>query len=129
MINYVAVAAATVINMVIGSLWYSPFLFGKIWAAGIKFKGEPKMTSFHLVQAAGAAFALALGIACILNTMNIVEPAEAIKSFAFLWLIFVATTHYNSVIWAQKPISVYLIDVTYFLATISAATALLAWWR
>jgi len=129
MMNYVAVVVATISNMVIGSLWYSPFLFGKIWAAGIRFKGEPKMTAFHLAQAAGAALALTLGLACILNTMNISEPAEAIKNIAFLWLIFVATTHYNSVIWAQKPISVYLIDVTYFLTTICASTALLVWWR
>lgn len=31
-LNYLAILAAVIINQAIGSLWYSPILFGKIWA-------------------------------------------------------------------------------------------------
>lgn len=36
-INYWAVAVATLMNLVIGGLWYSPMLFAKVWqrSAGI----------------------------------------------------------------------------------------------
>jgi len=32
-INYLAVLVATVVNFVLGGLWYSPLLFGKKWMA------------------------------------------------------------------------------------------------
>ncbi len=129
MINYIAIAVTTVVIMAIGSLWYSPLMFGKIWAAGIKFKGEPKMSSFHLVQAFGVALAIAVGLAYLLNSMNITDPVEAIKNIALLVLIFIATSHYNSVIWAQKPISVYLIDVSYCFTIFCLSSALLVGWN
>lgn len=31
--NWVAIIAATVVNMVLGSLWFSPVLFQKPWVA------------------------------------------------------------------------------------------------
>lgn len=127
--NYLAIGAATAINMFIGSLWYSPLMFSKIWAAGTKFHGEPKMTHFHLLRALGVALVTTIGLACIISTRDITEPLEAVKLVSLLWFTFVATSHYNAVIWAQKPISVYLIDVAYFLVTMSVSGALLAWWR
>lgn len=127
--NYIAIAIATVVTMVIGSLWYSPLMFAKIWAAHIKFKDDPKMTHWHLIQATGVALAMTVGLAYIFNALNITEPLTALKTAAFLWLIFIATSHFNAVIWAKKSIVVYLIDVAYFLVTISAASAVLAYWR
>ena len=30
-LNYLAILVAAAANMVVGALWYSPFLFGSIW--------------------------------------------------------------------------------------------------
>src|SRR5690242_15571372 len=35
-VNWIAILLGSVAYFVIGALWYSPFLFGKTWAAGHK---------------------------------------------------------------------------------------------
>ena len=39
-INFLAVLVATIVSMVLGALWYSPILFGKLWAKLSKFTEE-----------------------------------------------------------------------------------------
>lgn len=34
-VDWIAVAAGTLVSFLLGCLWYSPMLFGKKWAAGI----------------------------------------------------------------------------------------------
>jgi hypothetical protein len=43
-INYIAVVLATLSSMVVGSIWYTPKVFGTYWmkAANITHTGEPK---------------------------------------------------------------------------------------
>ncbi len=129
MINYVAIGVAVLLNMAIGMAWYSPSLFGSTWAAGIKFKGTPKMGVFHLVQALGVGLIIALGLANLIDQLAIFDVYSAIRGSAIVWLSFVVPTHYSGVIWAQKPMSVYVIDMGYYLVSFCVIGALLAWWR
>lgn len=39
-INYLAVLVCTAIAMIVGSLWYSPILFGNAWMKGVGLKKE-----------------------------------------------------------------------------------------
>jgi len=39
-VNYLAVLACTVVAMILGSLWYSPVLFGNAWMKAIGLKKE-----------------------------------------------------------------------------------------
>jgi hypothetical protein len=39
-INILAVILAAIVAFVLGALWYSPILFGKIWQKEIGFTGE-----------------------------------------------------------------------------------------
>jgi hypothetical protein len=62
MINWVAILVAGIVNMVLGTVWYSPALFGKNWMrlVGIKeLKPEPKTM--------GGMFVVALLIAVVLT--------------------------------------------------------------
>ena len=129
MINYLAVAAGVVLNMIIGMAWYSPALFGNIWAAGIKFKGKPEMNIWHLVQGLGVGLFIVLGIAHIFHHMNINTLYGALHTCAAIALCFVLPTHYNGVIWAQKPCSVFFVDAGYYLVSFCAIGGLLVWWQ
>ncbi len=129
MINYIAVGAAVILNMAIGMAWYSPALFGTIWAKGIKFKGKPEMGILHLIQGLCVGLLVALGFAHLLYYLAIITVYNAISTASMVWLGFVVPTHYNGVIWAQKPLSVFFVDAGYYLVSFSAIAALLVWWQ
>ena len=59
-VNYLAVVVAAVVSIIIGSLWYSPLLFGNVWMRLQRFtkkdmdkakqKGMVNHTSWHLLE-------------------------------------------------------------------------------
>jgi hypothetical protein len=66
-INIWAVLVSTVISMVIGALWYSPVLFGNVWAKLVGFKKDEKHTATGpmigtVIMTLIATFALAIMI-------------------------------------------------------------------
>lgn len=39
-INYLAVLIAAIVSMIVGGLWYSPILFGKMWTKAMGWNEE-----------------------------------------------------------------------------------------
>ena len=64
-LNIWAVIVVSVLNMVIGSLWYSKLMFGKAWMRGIGFSdnetGAPPWV-FIIVYILGIVIAVVLGL-------------------------------------------------------------------
>src|SRR4029078_1560210 len=58
-INWLAVFAAALSTFVIGGLWYSPVLFGKVWMRVNGFS-EEQVAGFNKARAFGGSFILAL---------------------------------------------------------------------
>jgi Protein of unknown function (DUF1761) len=58
-INWLAVVAAALSTFVVGGLWYSPMLFGKIWMRVNGFT-EDQVKTFNQGRAFAGAFLLAL---------------------------------------------------------------------
>jgi len=58
-INWLAVVAAALSTFVIGGLWYSPILFGRVWLRANGFT-DTQVKNFHKARAFGGAFFLAL---------------------------------------------------------------------
>ena len=129
--NIWAVLAAAAINFVIGGLWYSPALSGKIWmrASGLKDedlkRGSPSVIFgasfvFCLIMAANLAafladpattfgFAVAAGIAAGLG-------------WAAMGLGVVA-------LFERRPWSYILVNGGYFTVSFAAMGAILGVWR
>ena len=63
-INWIAVVVAAVACFLLGGLWYSPVLFGKVWnrEAG---RGENPQKAKHPGRVFGVAFVFALIAACV----------------------------------------------------------------
>jgi hypothetical protein len=57
-INWLAVLAAALSTFVVGGLWYSPVLFGKVWLRANGFT-EEQTRGFNKTRAFGGAFLLA----------------------------------------------------------------------
>ena len=58
-INWLAVVAAALSTFIIGGLWYSPILFGRVWLRANGFT-EAEVKNFDKGRAFGGAFFLAL---------------------------------------------------------------------
>jgi hypothetical protein len=132
-INLIAVAAAATLNIIVGSFWYSPLLFGNTWIrlTGMGGMGKPNMKT--MLSQYGITFASAFVMCAILSyfigyTFSYTTMSGALAGF-LLWLGFIATSHLGSVVFGRKPKTLYLIDASYYLTVLVINGALLAVWQ
>lgn len=137
-INYLAVLAAAVVSMVIGSVWYGPLL-GKAWMKelGMKHKEMTAAVKQEMMRAYGLMFVGSLVMAYVLAhvttfasayTQTTGVPAGLMSGF-WNWLGFVAPVTLGSVLWEGKSWKMWCINNGYYIITLLAMGVLLALWR
>jgi Protein of unknown function (DUF1761) len=129
-INFLAVILAAASAFLLGGLWYSPVLFGKIWAreAGIPYD-QPKKThgaivfavSFIFSLIAATVFALFLGRNPALNT--------AVRDGLAIGACWVATSFGINYQFAGRPFKLFLIDAAYHVAQFTLYGLILGLWH
>jgi hypothetical protein len=75
-INWLAVFAAALSTFVIGGLWYSPVLFGKVWMRVNGFS-EEQVAGFNKARAFGGSFIFALVMSANL-AMFLADPKTTV---------------------------------------------------
>jgi hypothetical protein len=125
-----SIAAAVVVKMILGALWYSPVLFVKPWMQMTGVTHEqmrqrmPKGVAVDLIGAILTAF----GMAYIVGYSG-AQGIDAGLSIAFLvWLGFVAPSALASVLYEGKPWGLWLLNSGYWLISLMAMGAVLANW-
>ena len=133
-INLLAVFVAGVTSMVVGALWYSPMIFGKIWMtmSHIDEKKMKEMKKKGLGKSYGMAFVGSLVMSYVLAhfvdyTQSNTAMAGAQTGF-WLWLGFVAPVLMSSVLWEGKSMKLYLLNVGQLLVSLLIMGAILAVW-
>ncbi|HEV2799041.1 MAG TPA: DUF1761 domain-containing protein [Pyrinomonadaceae bacterium] len=134
-INYAAVAVSAVIYWMLGGLWYSPLLFGGKFIEIMRWSPE----QLARIEREGAAAQLALTffgslvasyvLAHVVRYTSAESAKAGAKAGLWLWLGFVVTTNLNTVFFEFRPISLYLINISYHLVALLSMGALLAVWR
>lgn len=132
-INYLAVLVAAIVSMILGALWYSPLLFGKIWIQlmnlnekklqEMKNKGMGKIYAIVFIKELVIAYILALFI-----TKSIITISGGIQIGILIWFGFIATTILASVLWENKPVKLYFINIAYHLVSIILMSLILSAW-
>ena len=138
-VNYLAVLAAAIGNMVLGFLWYGP-LFGKAWselmgwgnmtAEQIKEK-QKSMTSGYVISFVGAllmAFVLSHTLPFASAYTQTYGAAAGLMAGFWSWLGFVVPVSIGSVVWDGKPWKLWFINAGYYLAALLGMGAILALW-
>ena len=133
-INYPAVIVAAVIHFMIGGLWYS-VLFGKKFLEIVGW--TPEQQAQIVAQTHWSAYLIAFLTSLILvGTLayfiaytGAKGVAGGMQTAACLWLGFVATTQLATVIFEQRKLGLYLLNVGYQLVAGLICGALLAVWR
>ena len=135
-INLWSVLVAAVATMVVGFLWYSPWLFARPWMVLMGYdpndktkleemrKGAAKSYGIAFVAGLVSAFVLAK----IIDITTVNSALYGMKIGFAMWLGFVTTVQLTGVLCAKQPAKLYLINTGYQLVCYLAMGAILAVW-
>lgn len=128
-ISILPIIIAVIADMVVSTIWYSPFLFGNYWMSEIGFKkedvkGPGKAMGFAVL----ASLVMATVLSILLDKLNITTVDGAIETAFMVWLGFVATTNSLRVVYEKVKPSVYFLQVTsHLVGLILMAIILVSW--
>jgi len=133
-INYWAVLVSGLSSMVLGFIWYSPIVFGEVWMklSGFSKRNMEAMNKSAMAKMYGlnliAAFVTAYVLAHFIGLFGSSTAAEGVETAFWIWLGFIAPIMFGSVLWEQKPVKLYLINVSYQLVMVGIMGMILASW-
>jgi len=130
-INYWAVLVSALSAFVVGWFWYGP-LFGKKWMKLNGFTEEqlrkgslslPLIMGINYIATALAAFAIAIFIGAQANM------GFGIFAGLMIAIFWIATSRLNDVLYEQKPMGLFWINVGYNLVIYLVMGAILGAWH
>jgi hypothetical protein len=133
-INYPAVLVAAVAHFIIGGLWYG-LLFGNKFVELIGWSPEKlkAMESHNPAKQMIIAFLTGLLLVYILahfiDYTGARTAVDGLQTAFWLWLGFVATTQLATVIFEERRLGLYLLNVGYEFVGCAVAGIILAVWR
>ncbi|MCC7500410.1 DUF1761 domain-containing protein [Candidatus Nomurabacteria bacterium] len=137
-VNYFAIVVATVINTVLGFIWYGPLL-GKPWMKEMGFTEEHMrraqekgMTQNYILMIIGALllnYVLAYWILVGEQAFGTLDVQMAMVAAFWAWLGFIATTMLGQVLWDGKSWKLYAINIGYYLVSLEIAAIIITLWR
>ncbi len=133
-LNYLAILAGAVANMVLGALWYGP-LFGKQWMALTGMTGEKlaaaKAKGMTKEYALGFVGALAMSyvLAHVVDYTGATTATLGAQAGFWSWLGFIAPVMMSVVLWEGKPWKLWGLNSGYYLISLVIMGAILATWQ
>lgn len=133
-INYLAVLVSAVAMMVLGYLWYGP-LFGKPWMklTEMSEKDMKGNTGIAMAKTYGLMFVSALILSYVFDHILIAfqtaSVGMAVQGAIWTWLGFIATTMFSGVLFAKKPVKLFVIDAGYYLVGLIIVGVILTMWQ
>lgn len=135
-VNYLAVVLAAVSSMVVGSLWYMPSSFGKLWMryTGVK-PDRSKMTPGSMAWMYGSVFVASLVMAFILAHVTFLSQAffhntfmqAALGTAFWLWLGFTAARLYVHDTFEGRTPKLTILNAAHELLTALVMAVIIGW--
>ena len=128
-VNLISVLVASVASFFIGFLWYGP-LFGKEWRRLMKFSVKDmkkmKMTPRNaMVLGFTSTLVMVYVLALFIEVANPSTLLEGVMISFWIWLGFIATNTLGTVLWEDKPLSLYFLNNCYNLVNLLVAALIL----
>jgi hypothetical protein len=127
-INYWIVLVGVVISMVLGFVWYSPGVFGKMWMEALGKKEMKADNSVFLLMAVAAAVLTYIMIHFAAYA-GVVDAASGLATGFWLWLGFVATVGIGKTVFGDKSLKGWMIDNGYTLVQLLLIGLVIGMWR
>jgi hypothetical protein len=128
-ISWVSVLVATVVSFALGSAWYSPVLFGKIWQKELGLSNED-ISSSSMAKIFGTAFLLSFIGAAFLD-IYIGKDSTAwsgMRAGLLVSVVWISTALGVNYLFARKSLKLFLIDAGYFVVFFVVMGAILGAW-
>ena len=129
-ISYLAVSAAAISTFLVGGLWYSPILFGKVWQreAGLS---DQRLESSNMVRIFGAALLLSLITTLVFALFLGPRPSMPLGLGAGFsaGLCWVASSIGINYLFARRSFKLFLIDGGYHTLQFTMIGLILALWH
>ena len=126
-VNYIAVLLASVASMVVGFVYYSPFVLGKPWMKlmgysqeDMKPKGKqmPKMYLTSYILSLVTAYVLYHVMSLSLNFFNYSAVVTGLTSGFWMWLGFVMPVQATDYLFGKKKLELVCINTGYQLVSL-----------
>lgn len=130
-INELAILVAAILSVAVGSIWYSPFLFGKQWlqAAGLTLADENISSKEAFIIAAKGVFIQSLFFVVVSQFIAITETD--FKSLCILGVslaILLFTYLVSVVVWEKKSVTYLCIHAGYGTLALFIGISIIAFW-
>jgi len=114
--DWMLVLIAALVNLAIGYVWYSHWLFGSTWLKLAELKSKDvKRNKNAILWTCLNSLVIAFFLEFFARHVGVDAVTEGVFLGFIIWLGFVATTQIASVIWRRKPFQLFLIDSGYKL--------------
>ena len=129
-LNWIAISASTLLSFILGSLWYSPVLFGKLWQSEAGLSDE-KLKNGNMGLIFGGAFILIF--ISMFNLAMFLGP-KADLSFGMMagfltGFGWVATSIGVLYLFERRSLKLFFINAGYHLLRFTASGAILGGWK
>ncbi len=130
--NMFAVIVGILVNMIIGTLWYSPLLFGKMWlemigkgSDEISKKDANKSMSFAIIPAAVSAF----GLAFLVGIAHADTVTDALLIGSLASVVFSGMSALNLVLFEGRSLKLSLLNTGYFVVSWNIVSVIITLWK
>jgi hypothetical protein len=132
-----AVLVSALATMVVGFVWYSPWLFARRWTILMGYDPDDKAKLAEMQKSAGPSYMLSLvasvlsaaALGKIIAIATIHTPLYGIKMGLAVWLGFVTTVQLTNALFMRQPAKLYAINTGYQLVCYVVMGAIMAAWR
>jgi hypothetical protein len=136
-LNWLAVFVAGISTMLIGFLWYSPFLFAKPWMREMGYDPNDKAKVQEMQKSAGpayfgslvAGFVSAVTLALFFHWLRVQDLHFGLMAGFHIWLGFVATVQLTGALFTKQSMKLFAINTGYQLVCYLVMSAILTAWK
>jgi hypothetical protein len=132
-VNYLAVLLCGIVAIGFGALWYSPFLFGKMWMQETDEFDEDVKNRNNSIRVYGLTFlghvTMAYVLARIMVYTNATTVTEGMRIAFLCWVGFTASTMMINAAYEKKSIRVVAVDGGYHLIILLIFGIIIGAWQ
>jgi hypothetical protein len=127
-INYWSVIITGIIAFMLSLIWYSPFVFGKIW---MEYRNTPAQSapSWTMIFAPLREITASYIIAIVITRLTITDWKKAVELILLLWLAFHAVGMAGAIIWDNMPWQLGLVHAGDWLMKMIFMAVVLSLWH
>lgn len=131
-LNYWAILIAWLINISVGSFWYSPAGFGKLWSklSGVDIMKIPQKEANRAIGwVIFSSLIQAAALAVVINSIGVTSAIDGLATGLLLCLGLTAATTVGTTLYSRKSWKYWWLNSSFFLIVMTTNSVILATWN